>query len=135
MGSRLAEICRPEARDLGGGRVDVLFSYRWIKTTSELKRSFPKLTAGELVDRYGPQAISYQGTNVALSMLMVLDLFDRTGGQPDIRDQIGVHHRTVADSSVDTAIVLFRIEGRRYTPSDIPKTALTPSRAVRANEE
>ncbi|GJD63410.1 MULTISPECIES: hypothetical protein [Methylobacterium] len=133
MGSRLAEICRPEARDLGGGRVDVLFSYRWMRTTSELKRSFPKLTSGELVDRYGPQAISYQGTNVALSMLMVLDLFDRSGAQPDIRDQIGVHHRTVADSSVETAVVLFRIQGKRHTPSDIPKSALTPSRASQAS--
>ncbi|WP_227440320.1 hypothetical protein [Methylobacterium sp. W2] len=129
MGSRLADICRPEARDLGGGRVDVLFTYKWLKTTSELKRSFPKLTSGELVDRYGPQAISYQGTNVALSMLMVLDLYDRAGAQADIRDQIDVHHRTVADSSVESAVVLFRVQGRRQTPSDVTKAALTSPRA------
>ena len=135
MGSRLAEICRPEARDLGGGRVDVLFTYRWMKTTSELKRSFPKLTLSDLVDRYGPQAISYQGTNIALSMLMVLDLHDRAGAQPDIRDQIGVHHRTVADSSVETAVVLFRVQGKRHTPSDVPEAALTPSGANQASDE
>jgi hypothetical protein len=125
MGSRLADICRPEARDLGGGRVDVLFSHKWMRTTSELKRSFPKLTLSDLVDRYGPQAISYQGTNIALCMLMVLDLHDRAGAQPDIRDQIGVHHRTVADSSVETAVILFRVQGKRHTPSDVPQAALT----------
>ncbi len=105
-----------------------------MKTTSELKRSFPKLTLSELVDRYGPQVISYQGTNIALSMLMVLDLHDRAGAQPDIRDQIGVHHRTVVDSSVETAVVLFRVQGKRHTPSDVPEAALTPSPASQAGD-
>ena len=130
LGTSLAEICTPEARDLGGGRVDVLFTYRWIKTTSELKRSFPKRTPAALVDKYGPQAISYQGTNVSLAILMVLDLFDRRGAQPDIRDQISVHFRSIADSSVEHAIVLFRLQGRRHTPSDVPKTALTSQQSL-----
>ena len=129
MGSKLAEICTPEARDLGGGRVDVLFTFRWIKTTSELKRSFPNRTPTALVDEYGPQAVSYQGTNVSFAILMVLDLFDRRGAQPDIRDQIGVHFRSVADSSIEHAIVLFRLQGRRHTPSDVPKAAITTRRS------
>jgi hypothetical protein len=125
MGSPLAGSCTAEARDLGGGRVDILFTYTWVKTTAELKRSFPNQTPEQLVDRYGPQAISYQGTTVSFSMLMVLDLFDRKGAQPNIRDQISVHYRTVAESGVENAVVLFRVQGMRHTPSDVPKSALT----------
>ena len=125
MGSALAQICTPEARDLGGGRVDVLFAFRWMKTTAELKRSLPKRSSDQLVDDYGPQAIAYQSTNVSFAILMVLDLFDRKGAQPDIRDQISLHHRTVADSSVKKTVVLFRVQGKRHTPSDLGKSALT----------
>ena len=35
-----------------------------------------------LLDEFGLQAASYSGTNVAFGVLMVLDLFDRGGGQP-----------------------------------------------------
>jgi hypothetical protein len=55
MGSPLAGSCTAEARDLGGGRVDILFTYTWVKTTTEPKRSFPNQTPEELVDRYGPK--------------------------------------------------------------------------------
>jgi hypothetical protein len=125
MGSPLSSICTPEARDLGGGRVDVLFSYQWMKTTSELKRSFPQRTLEGLIDEYGPQTISYQGTNISLSILMVLDLFDRKGIQPDIRDQIDVHFRAIAESAVEHAVVIFRIQGLRKTPSATGAGALT----------
>jgi hypothetical protein len=96
--------------------VDILFTYRWIKTTSELKRSFPERIPSELVDEYGPQAITYQGTNVSLTMLMVLDLFDRKGAQPDIREQITAHHRLMAGSATENTVVLLRVQGRRHTP-------------------
>lgn len=121
--SELADICTPEARDLGGGRVDILFSHRWVKTTIELKRTFDDLSAPLLVDTFGAQAMSYQGANVSLAGLMVLDLFDRGGGQPNIRDQINVHRRVLAGSAVESSIVLFRIQGRRKTPSDISRSA------------
>ncbi|CAH1658315.1 MULTISPECIES: hypothetical protein [unclassified Chelatococcus] len=80
-----------------------------MKTAAELKRSLPKRSSDQLVDEYGPQAIAYQSTNVSFAILMVLDLFDRMGAQPDIRDQISLHHRTVADSSVQKTVVLFRV--------------------------
>jgi hypothetical protein len=69
-----------EARDLGGGRVDVLFSYKGRRISAELKREFDDRTDAELVDAYGPRSMSYQGTNVPLSILMVLDL--RSRGRP-----------------------------------------------------
>lgn len=125
MGSALAQICTPEARDLGGGRVDVLFTFRWMKTTAELKRSLPKRSSDQLVDDYGPRAIAYQSTNVSFAILMVLDLFDRKGAQPDVRDQVSLYHRIAADSSVKKTVVLFRVQGKRHTPSDLGKSALT----------
>ena len=99
-----------------------------MKTTSELKRSFPKRKSTELVDEYGPQAVSYQGTNISMCMLMVLDLFDRMGAQPDIRERISVHHRSIAEGETEYGVVLLRLQGRRNTPSDIPKGALAPGK-------
>jgi hypothetical protein len=119
MGSPFAEICRAEPRDLGGGRGDILFTRGWLKTTAELKRSFAKRTPSELVDELGLQAMSYQGTNITCSLLMVLDLFDRDGGQPNVREQFSLHHRKPNWGETEYSIVLLRIQGRRHTPSDL----------------
>jgi hypothetical protein len=107
-----------EARDLGGGRVDVLFSYKGLSISAEMKREFADRSDSALVDAYGPQSMAYQGTNVPLCILIVLDLVDRGGGQPPLREQVSVHHRTPKASQTEHAVVLVRIQGQRKTPSD-----------------
>jgi hypothetical protein len=58
-----------------------------------MQRSFPKLTLSKAGARYGSQAISYQGTSVALSMLMVFGLHDRAGIQPSNWQQISANRQ------------------------------------------
>jgi hypothetical protein len=117
MGSPLAEICRAEARDLGGGRVDILFPYKWIKTVAELKRTEHDYGQDRLVEEYGLQTVSYQTTNVTFGILMVLDLFDRGGGQPHVRKQVSMHPKTA--NNTEYSVVLFRLQGRRKKPSEL----------------
>ncbi|WP_419953301.1 hypothetical protein [Methylobacterium sp.] len=117
MGSPLAAVCRAEARDLGGGRVDILFTRGWIRTVAELKRIFTDRPADGLLDEFGLQAASYAGTNVAFGVLMVLDLYDRGGAQPPVVQQVSLHHRRPEWSWTEHAVALFRIQGRRLPPS------------------
>ncbi|MFM9940144.1 MAG: hypothetical protein ACKVP7_11700 [Hyphomicrobiaceae bacterium] len=122
-GSLLVSLFRlgfsTEARDLGGGRVDVLFAWKGLRISAELKREERDRSDEQLVDDYGPQAISYQGTNVPICFLMVLDLFDRGGSQAHLREQVTVHHRTPAGTRTPHTIVLVRIQGRRKSPSKL----------------
>jgi hypothetical protein len=117
MGSPLAAVCQAEARDLGGGRVDILFTRGWVKTVAELKRTLADRPSDGLLDEFGLQAASYSGTNVAFGVLMVLDLFDRGGGQPPVAQQVSLHHRMPDWSRAEHAVALFRIQGRRLPPS------------------
>lgn len=119
MGTPFADICQAEARDLGGGRVDILFSHKWIKTVAELKRTKHNYDRERLINEYGLQTLSYQTTSVTFCILMVLDLFDRGGGQPHLSEQISVHRKIPSSGKTEHSIVLFRIQGRRKTPSDV----------------
>lgn len=117
MASPLAGICRAEPRDIGGGRVDILFTFTRTRTVAELKRTDLKLTNAEVVERFGLQKVSYDVTNVRYGILLVLDLHDLGGGQPHLSERISVHHVTPAWGTSEHAVALFRVQGRRVTPS------------------
>nr|WP_246413440.1 hypothetical protein [Methylobacterium brachythecii] len=119
MGSPLAELCQAEKRDVGGGRVDVLFTFLRTKTVAELKRTDLKLTNDEVVGRFGLQKVSYDVTNVRFGILMILDLRDVGGGQPYLSERISVHHVTPDWGTSEHAVVLMRVQGRRETPSQL----------------
>lgn len=46
--------------------IDVLLSYKGLRISVELKREFAEWSDSELVDAYGAQTMSYQGTNILL---------------------------------------------------------------------
>lgn len=117
--SVLAGWCRAEVRDLGGGRADILFTSDGVRIVAELKRTMLNCTQERLVDEFGLQAVSYQTTSVTLALLMVLDLFDRGGGQQHLIEQISVHRKTPKWGTTEYSVVLFRIQGRRKMPSDL----------------
>ncbi|UYW31934.1 hypothetical protein [Methylorubrum extorquens] len=119
MGTALSELCTAERRDVGGGRADIQFSFTRTRTVAELKRSAMRLTNGKLVERFGLQQVSYEVTNVRYGILMVLDLRDLDGGQPHVSERISVHHLTPGWGSSEHAVVLFRLQGRRATPSKV----------------
>lgn len=119
MGSSLASVCQAEARDIGGGRVDILFSFMRTKTVAEIKRTRQKLTNDGVVSRFGLQKASYDVTNVRYGILMVLDLREIGGGQPVVSERVSVHHLVPRWGTSEHAIVLFRVQGRRATPSKV----------------
>ena len=119
-GTPLASICEAEARDHGGGRVDVLFTWQALQTVAELKRIIDRdLTLTQLAETFGSQAVAYQTTNVSFAILMVLDLFDRDGIQHHIREQVSVEYSTPAGGTTTYALVVVRVQGRRKVPSDL----------------
>ncbi|MGY6285473.1 hypothetical protein ACXIT0_21625 [Methylorubrum extorquens] len=118
-GSPLAGILGAEASDVAGGRVDVLFKHMRTTFVAELKKTDRKLTNAQVVDEYGLQKVAYDVTNVSFGILMVLDLYDLGGGQPDVAERISVHHVTPPWGTTEHTVVLFRVQGRRKTPSKL----------------
>ena len=119
MGSQLANVCQAEVRDRGGGRVDILFSFKGLRTVAELKRTEGSFDGDQLVDKFGLQTASYQTTSVTFGFLLVLDLVDRDGGQPHIREQISLHRRRPDWGQTEYFVALFRIQGQRKKPSEM----------------
>lgn len=117
--SPLAGILGAEASDIAGGRVDVLFKHLRTVFVAELKRTERKLTNDGVVAEYGLQKVAYDVTNVSFGILMMLDLHDLGGGQPDVTERISVHHVTPPWGTTEHAVVLFRVQGRRKTPSKL----------------
>jgi len=118
-GSPLGGAIHAEARNIAGGRVDVLFSARGIRIVAELKRDEHDYTHDKLVARYGLQTASYQSTNMTFGILMLLDLCDRGGGQPHLREQVSVHQITPEWGNTAYSVVFFRVQGRRKVPSNL----------------
>jgi hypothetical protein len=115
--SPLAGCVNAEVSDIAGGRADLLFSHRGASTVAEVKRVTKDYTHGELVEEFGAQAVSYQTTNVPISLLLVLDLTRRCGGQPHLREQISVQRKMPNGSATEHVVIVFRVQGRRNRPS------------------
>jgi len=107
---------KAEARDVGGGRADIAIEFRAVKTIIEVKKDPSVPDNATLARRYAGQTSGYLTTGASFGFLLVLDLTDRGGAQPNIRDQISVERKTPNGSSVEYHIVVARIQGRRKTP-------------------
>jgi hypothetical protein len=105
-----------EVTHIGGGRVDILITFAEVRIPAELKRETTD-PSREAVRRYLPQAQAYQGTDVALALLVMLDLArSGTAPIPSIRDSVWV------DTSRDSngrprCVVVLRVPGNRIAPS------------------
>lgn len=105
-----------EAQQIGAGRIDLMLTFEGFRFVIELKREQGNATR-EGLSLYLRQAAAYQVTNIAIGMLIVLDL---TGDPlPDhMRDHSWVD--VVPASQVggtDRYIVVVRIPGNRVAPS------------------
>ena len=77
-----------EAQHVGGGRIDLMFTFDGFRFVIELKREQHDATTAGL-SRYLRQAGAYQATDIALGMLVVLDL-DRPRTRPaHARQRVG----------------------------------------------
>ena len=115
----LRPIATSELRGRAHGRVDVHFAQSGYETVSELKKIDRDLPLERLVVEFGNQAGAYQRTNIQLCVLMVLDLFDREGGSDHMRNLVGVVKHRPPSGTAEYDVVVFRIQGRKRSPSDL----------------
>tara|TARA_R110002072_G_scaffold28296_3_gene91060 strand:- start:1878 stop:3797 length:1920 start_codon:yes stop_codon:yes gene_type:complete len=113
MGSPYGEFSKVEARDHAGGRVDVAISFETHRFVAELKRELVS-SSREGLRRYLGQASLYQGTDVRLGLLIVLDLTDKSTGVPHFRDNVWLEE--IGGPSPRFVVVL-RVQGNRIRPS------------------
>lgn len=130
---------RSEARAIGHGRADVAFDMGLVTIVAELKKTNRDRTLEELLDEHGLQAIAYQRSNVRLGLLVVLDLVDRGGTGEHFSKSSKLLEKTPPRTTTQFSVAVFRIQGRKATPSSIKrpprhkgpvvgKKGLTPTR-------
>lgn len=112
---------RSEARAIGHGRADVAFDMGIVTVVAELKKTNSNRTLEELLDDHGPQATAYQRTNVRLGLLVVLDLVDRGGTGEHFSASSKLLEKTPPGTTTPYSVAVFRIQGRKTTPSSIKK--------------
>ena len=108
-----------EVRDQGAGRADVHFSALGISTVTEVKRTLQDMGHDKLLKSYGLQTAAYQTTNVTFGFLLVLDLWDRNGGQPHLTEQISLQSLAPPGQSTTYDVVVMRVQGQRKKPFDL----------------
>ena len=112
---------RSEARAIGHGRADVAFDMRLVTIVAELKKTDRDRSLEELLDDHGLQAIAYQRSNVRLGLLVVLDLVDRGGTGEHFSASSKILEKTPPGTTTPYSVAVFRIQGRKTTPSSIKK--------------
>jgi len=118
-GNISAGFTKVEVSDIASGRADVCFSFGSIQFVAEVKRDSKDCSFNALRTKYIDQASEYQNTNVKLGFLLVLDLTEKTHGSGSIEDNFKVETIRPPNSSVERAVVIIRVPGRRKTPSQI----------------
>lgn len=120
---------RSEARAIGHGRADVAFDMGLVTIVAELKKTNHNRTLEELLDEHGLQATAYQRSNVRLGLLVVLDLVDRGGTGEHFSASSKLVEKTPPGTTTPYSVAVFRIQGRKTTPSAIKKSPRRKQRA------
>lgn len=118
------DTCQPfagradvERRDVSRGRVDVLVRVGEIQLVTEVKRELANASRDSLERLYIPQALTYSGSNVPFSQLLVLDLTDHASGVAHLRDLAWVVERRADDDATPQHVVAAVVVGNRPAPS------------------
>jgi hypothetical protein len=119
-GTMLGDVVTMEARNVGGGRADVQFSLGGTRIVAELKRDKAPVETGG-INRYLNQAGLYQGANVALGLLLILDTSPKPRGQVrSLSQSIWLASKpALADDDLPRAIVAAVVSGNRPSPSAV----------------
>jgi hypothetical protein len=105
-----------EAQEVGGGRIDLMFTFDGFRFVIELKREEAD-ASHEGLKKYLRQAGAYQVTDIAVGMLMVLDL-TASPVAPHLRDNVWVDLLRASEAGgTDRHIVVLRVPGNRTAPS------------------
>lgn len=110
-----------EPRKHTGGRSDIKITYINVNTVIELKKIDVKMTDEEILNKYAPQASTYQVADANFCFLGVLDNYDNGGLQVDLRDSLSCHHWTPKNGITRYSVIIFRVQGKRRSPSSLSK--------------
>lgn len=115
-----------EAPSIGGGRPDIVFAFSEFRFVIELKRELVDASEQSL-RRYLRQPAAYQAADIAVGMLMVLDLC--SGPLPaHMRDNVWVDRvESPEPGGTDRCMVVVRIPGNRRAPSRLSTATLRSS--------
>jgi hypothetical protein len=106
-----------EVRNHGGGRVDIMVMVGSIRFVVEVKRSFTPVDP-DVARAFLGQTGMYQGTNVTLGFLLILDLSPKTPGfPPHLRNNVWVERIRVSDRDQWRYVVVLVAQGNKQDPS------------------
>lgn len=109
-----------EAQHVGAGRIDLMLVFNGFRFVIELKREKGDATR-EGLGVYLNQEAAYQTTDIALGMLVVLDL--TAGPLPDhMRDNVWVDVvPSSAPGGTERYVIVVRVPGNRVSPSRLSR--------------
>ncbi len=105
-----------EPQNIGGGRPDIIFAFNEFRFVIELKRELVDATKQSL-GKYLRQPAAYQAADIAVGMLIVLDLSSGPLAA-HIRDNVWVDRLESAEpEGTDRGFLVVRVPGNRKSPS------------------
>ncbi|XXY50123.1 hypothetical protein WME91_03100 [Sorangium sp. So ce269] len=116
VGNLLGADVRTEVEGVAAGRADIYVAFGTLRFIIELKRDHSDVSRAS-VRKYLGQAGAYQGTNVRLGILGVLDLTPRTGPPPHLTESVWSDSFVPEGASLARHLVVFRVAGRLERPS------------------
>ncbi len=117
-GNFLSGDIRSEVEGVATGRADIYVGFGAHRFTIELKRHHGMVNGGT-VGKYIGQAGSYQGTNVKLGMLGILELAKRDGPPASLEECIWYEADIPSGAQVARHLVVFRVPGMLQSPSTL----------------
>ena len=109
-----------EAQEIAAGRIDLMFTFQGFRFVAELKRE-QENASREGIEHYLAQTVAYQATDIAVGMLIILDLTARA--LPDhVRDHVWVDVVPAArPGGTDRYVLVIRVPGNRLSPSRLSR--------------
>ncbi|MFC6026912.1 hypothetical protein [Methylobacterium mesophilicum] len=120
VGNLIGSALHTELEGIAKGRCDIYVGHGGWRFLIELKKHEGQVTK-QVARSYVGQAASYQGTNVKLGMLGILELVNRTGPPPGLEDCIWFDSLIPDGDTTVRHLVVFKIPGRMKRPSELSR--------------
>lgn len=120
VGNLPGAAIQTEVEGIAKGRCDVYVGHGGWRFLLELKRHEGHVTP-DVARKYAAQAASYQGTNVKLGMLGILELVDRTEPPSGIESCIWYDSLVPAGDAHARHLVVFKVPGRLRRPNELSR--------------
>ena len=119
-GNLLGATVQTEVQGIAKGRCDVYVGHDGWRFLIELKKHEGHVTP-EVARKYVGQATSYQGTNVKLGMLGILELVDRIEPPSGLESCIWYDSLVPAGDAHARHLVVFKVPGRLRRPNELSR--------------